>query len=339
MRQHGKLIQSNGLPQYGLFDHPITDINVEDFDYHTTMDKPANRLAKHFHFKQFQFIGLLTDELIMGCAIAHLKYLSNAFVYLYDRQTRQFEDVSLLQPLGWNTRLSTQPDRGTSHFHRGKDRCDIEAHGVQRRLQVAFRRGIKLDLQLTEPDAFQPLRICTRTGYSGWAYTQKATALPVSGTIAWQGRHYRIDSQTSNANHDWSCGYMRRETAWNWGSLSGFLADGRRVGLNLAAGVNETGFSENGFWVDGKLHRVGSVQFDFRRKDRMQPWQIRSGDDRVALRFEPEGQRSERINALIVASNFTQLFGRYHGTLTTEQGETLTLDGQPGFAEDHYAKW
>ena len=339
MSQHGKLILGNGLPQYGLFDHPVDDINVEDFDYRTTMDKPANRLAKHFHFNQFQFIGVLTDELIVGCAIADLKYLSNAFVYLYDRQTGQFEDVSLLQPLGWNTRLSTRPNLGKSYFHRGRDRFDIEAHGAQRLLKVALRRGIKLDLQLAEPDPLQPLRICTRTGYNGWAYTQKATALPVAGAIDWQGRHYPIDAQSSSANYDWSCGYMRRETAWNWGSLSGFLADGRRVGLNLAAGVNETGFTENGFWVDGKLHKVGSVAFDFARRDRLQPWQMRSDDDRVALRFEPEGQRSERINAFVMASNFTQLFGRYHGTLRTEQGETLILDGQPGFAEDHYAKW
>lgn len=66
---------------------------------------------------------------------------------------------------------------------------------------------------------------------------------------------------------------------------------------------------------------------------------MRRNDDRVALRFEPEGQRSERINAFIMASNFTQLLGRYYGTLTTERGEPLILDGQPEFAEDHYAKW
>lgn len=160
MSQHSKLILSNGLPQYGVFDHPVDEINVEDFDYQTPMDKPASRLAKHFHFNQFQFIGVLTDELILGCAIAHLKYLSNAFVYLYDRQTGQFEDVSLVQALGWNTQLSTQPNQGKSSFHKGKDRFTIEAHGAQRLVTVALRRGIKLDLQLTEPDAFQPLRIC-----------------------------------------------------------------------------------------------------------------------------------------------------------------------------------
>lgn len=143
MSQHGKLILSNGLPQYGLFEYPVDDINIEDFDYHTTMDKPANRLAKHFHFNQFQFIGVLTDELIVGCAIADLKYLGNAFVYLYDRQTGEFEDVSLLQPLARNTHLSTRPNHGESRFQKGKDRFDIEAHGAQRLVRVALRRGIQ----------------------------------------------------------------------------------------------------------------------------------------------------------------------------------------------------
>lgn len=339
MSEHTKLILSDGQPQYGLFDHPISEINYQDFNYLTTMDKPANLLARHFNFNQFQFLGVLNDDLIMGCAIAHLKYLSNAFIYLYDRRSHQFEDISLLQPLGLKTRLSTQPNQGNSHFHQGKDRFDIDADGRQRQLSVKLKQGVRISLTLTEPDHYQPLRICTRTGYNGWAFTQKAPALPVSGQIHWKGREYLIQPESSNANYDWSCGYMRRETAWNWGSLSGFLADGRRVGFNLASGVNETSFTENGFWLDGKLHRVGAVHFTFNRQNRLSTWHMRSEEGRLEVRFEPEGKRAERINAVILASNFTQLYGRYYGTLRTEQGDTLTLNGQPGFAEDHYAKW
>ena len=47
---------------------------------------------------------------------------------------------------------------------------------------------------------------------------------------------------------------MRRETNWNWASLSTMDDRGRQIGFNAAAGMNETSFTENGVWVDGRLH-------------------------------------------------------------------------------------
>ncbi len=41
----------------------------------------------------------------------------------------------------------------------------------------------------------------------------------------------------------------------------------------------------------------------------------------------------------MIASNFTQLIGRYHGWLETEGRERIEVDGALGYAESHYAKW
>jgi hypothetical protein len=341
MPQHEKLILANGQPQYGIFDEPIHEINHRDFDYRTVMDDKAGLLARYFHFNQFQFIGVLSERFILGCAIADVKYISNAFVYLYDRSTGEFDEISLLQALGRGTRLSRFPDEGSSQFRQRGYLFSIEAHPQprSRRLLVETRDKIRIDITVTEPDRFQPLSICTRAGYNGWVYTQKATALAVDGRIDWKGRCFTIDPVTCTGSYDWSAGYMRRETAWNWGSLSGFAANGKRIGFNLASGVNETGFTENGFWVDGQLHLVGPVHFHFDRLNRLSTWQMTSVDKRVQVRFEPEGQRTEKINAVLMASNFTQLYGRYYGTLTTLGGQRIELTGQPGFAEDHFARW
>ena len=341
MVQYNKLITANGQPQYGLFNHPIREINYADFDYHTVMDNKANPVIKHFHFNQFQFIGLLSEDFILGCALVDLKYVSNAFVYLYDRKTNELDEYSFIQPLGVNTKLSTKPDLGVSSFKKGRNRFLLEASEVprERKLKVTLKDGITIDIRVSEPEHFEPLAICTKTGYNGWAYTQKAPTLLAKGSIRWKEKSFEVSPKDCLGSYDWSCGYMRRETSWNWGSLSGFTREGDIVGFNLATGVNETSFTENGFWVNGKLHKVNQVHFEYDRKQRLQDWKMYSDDGKVNVRFEADGQRSERLNLVVLASNFTQMFGRYYGELTTNTGEIITLDGQPGFAEDHYAKW
>ena len=131
---------------------------------------------------------------------------------------------------------------------------------------------------------------------------------------------------------------MRRETFWNWGSLSAHLSDGRRIGFNLVAGVNDTGYTENALWLDDQMVKLSTVVFDFDRQDGEAPWGMRSQDGILDLRFEPAGQRSEKRNAVVIASNFTQFFGRYYGRISLP-GEELELSGQWGFAEDHFARW
>ncbi len=132
---------------------------------------------------------------------------------------------------------------------------------------------------------------------------------------------------------------MRRETSWNWACLSGFLDDGRRVGLNLAAGVNETGVTENAFWLDGEMIKLDMANFEFERYQPEKPWRVTSSDGRLDLTFHPEGKRAEKINALFMASNFKQMFGLFNGIFIDNKGLKIHLKNIPGFMEDHYAKW
>jgi hypothetical protein len=102
--------------------------------------------------------------------------------------------------------------------------------------------------------------------------------------------------------------------------------------------VVETGFTENALWIDGKMHKVDMVDFQFDRYQHSHAWTLRSNDGIINLHFEPAGQRQEKMNAIIAATNFTQHFGRYYGDIIIK-GETIHLKGEWGFTEDHYAKW
>lgn len=338
---YDKLITPDGQPQYGRFQKPFSEINYRDFDYCNNMDKPANWLQKHFHFNQFHFIGIHSKDFTLACAIANVRYVANAFVYLFDHGSAEMQQRSYLQPLGLGCRQSNRPFAGASRFSKGNARFEILGRSKPNRynLSLIVDKDISIDVDISEPPAFEATAVCTRTGYNGWAYTQKHNTLTVEGSINWGQRSIAVEKDSCLASSDWSCGYMRRETAWNWASISAFLPDQTRLGLNLACGVNETSFTENTLWIDGKAHCLEPALFEFNRKNRMEPWQITNRNRQVELTFVPEARHEEKVNAYLVASNFSQIPGRYYGTIRDNDGHKYQLDGIYGLAEDHYAKW
>jgi hypothetical protein len=71
----------------------------------------------------------------------------------------------------------------------------------------------------------------------------------------------------------------------------------------------------------------------------MQPWHMASPDGRVDLTFVPFLDRTAATNMLLITSEVHQMFGRYYGTVRTDAGEVIELDGLVGFAEEHRARW
>lgn len=335
-----KLINEDGQPSFGLFPDGINDINHMDYDLRNNMDRKLGQFSKYLKFNQFQFVGITSPELIVGIAIVDLKFASNCFVYAYEPKTNRFEEFSFIQPLAINTKIGLLPNNSDATFQQGQNKISISATEMPRlrTVSVSLKSGFKVDVVIDESTNFNPLAVCARAGYTGWVYTQKATALICSGSVQWGDKKYDIESIGALACVDWSAGYMRRETSWNWASLSCKLPDDRRLGFNLAAGVNETGFTENGLWLDGKLHKVDMVDFQFNRFDSKQVWVLRSNDNIINLSFEPAGQRKEKMNLIFAASNFTQHFGQFYGDIIIND-ETIHLDDAWGFVEDHYAKW
>jgi hypothetical protein len=334
------LINKDGQPSFGVFPDSVGEINHMDYDLRNAMDKRLSTFSKRLKYNQFQFIGLTSPELIVGIAIVDLKFASNCFVYAYQPQTKRFEEFSFIQPLSLNTQMSPKPNEGSASFSKGTNKVEINATKVPRlrSVNVELDSGFKVDAVIDESANYDPLAVCARAGYTGWVFTQKATALVCNGSVQWGDEQFDLEKIRSLASVDWSAGYMRRETAWNWASLSCKLDDGRRLGFNLAAGVNETSFSENGLWLDGTLHKIDMVDFQFDRYHSDHAWALRSNDGIINLHFEPAGQRKEKRNLILAASNFTQNFGRFFGDININ-GEIIHLDSAWGFTEDHYAKW
>jgi len=337
-----RLIDAAGNVRFGIFREPIAEVNHRDFVLTDAFGRSIGRLRRSLAFNQFEFLGAVCEALVFGCAIADVKYAGSVFAYAYEPATKRVCEYSFRRPLALGIHCSQLPESGRTVFRSGGNVVEMTAATSprQRHLRVRLAAGFEVDATFSEEDpAIQPMCICTPVGPNGWVYARKTAGHRVCGSLRLGERTYDLRVIGARGHHDWTAGYMRRHTFWNWGCLAGELRDGRVVGVNVSCGVNETRFTENCFWLDGELHKLDTVCFDYDRRDVLKPWRITSYDGRLDLSFLPQARHTERINAVIVASDFHQLIGRYDGRLDTAGGERVRITDLLGYAEHHYAKW
>lgn len=327
------LIHSNGKPCFGHFDGVPKQLGIHRFEYRNNMDRKVGKLKKYFHYKQFQFVSITTPRYVIGLAIADIRYVGSAFCYVYDVQTDTLVEQNWLRPLNIDKQMSPSPHKGYSHIAAKKLAFEITYPNWQVKANTEL---LQLDVSLQPPSSSLPLSLCTPTGYNGWTYTKKHNALAVKGNITVGGN--QIDTSLALGGYDFSAGYMRRETSWRWASING-CSDKGKLGLNLAAGVNETGSHENALWVNEERHLLGAVHFHFDRQATQKKWRIFSDDGRVELTFTPLNSRSEKLNLWVLQSNFRQFVGHFSGYIVDGNGLRHTLHHQLGLTEDHFARW
>ena len=171
-------------------------------------------------------------------------------------------------------------------------------------------------------------------------YNRKVNCIPAEGWLQIGSDRTEIRPETCLGNLDWGRGVWEYRSFWVWASASGFLTDGRTVGLNLGFGFGDTtAATENTFILNGRIHKLGQVDFTYDPADFMRPWRMVSPDGRLDLEFTPFLERVAKTNLLVITSEVHQMFGRYRGSVKTDDGEIIAIDGLIGFAEEHHAHW
>lgn len=329
-----QLIQANGQPAFGLFDASVVDFNLQDFIYQNLMDNKASALARYFHYKQFQFICVTGSDWLLAVAIADIRYANSGFAYLYRFDMNLAVSKGLLLPGALGCRMSDSPSTGEAKQQFGAYQVTIKTSPTDWQLNINTKE-LKASLAI-EKASQMPMALCAPTGYNGFTYTEKSNGLKVTGSLEFQSK--ALDLAQALAGYDFSAGFMRRHTNWRWASINAML-EGKAFGLNMAAGVNETGLCENALWFDGHIQHLSPATFVFDRKDHAKAWQVGSLCGEVQLEFTPLYCRQEKVNIALLASNFRQYVGFYSGFVWLQDGTRLELNTVKGLAEDHYAKW
>ncbi len=336
------LCNERGEVCFGSFEEAIEEVDYWRCRLMDEFDRSAGRWRRYFAFKQFEFLGGLSEEVVFGCALVNIRYAASAFVYAYWPARRVIEEFSFVRPLAWGMKMDQRPEDGIAEFAARGARIRLEpgTRTHSRRLVAELPARLHIDAEWDEADPpTTPLRLCTRAGAAGWVFARKTAGQRVRGSLQTNLGYVDLERAGTLGHRDWSAGYMRRETHWLWGCLAGRAVGGQALGLNISCGVNETSFTENCFWVDGRRESLGLVHFAFERTNLMRPWEMSSTDGRCRLRFEPEACHRERMRLGFLGLNFYQIIGRYTGALVESSGRTQLVDRQLGYAEWQYAKW
>lgn len=334
----GRLIGNDGKPLFGIHEKPIDDLNIQEFRFHgqEKISAVKNELLKDFMLKRWQYMGVCSRDVIFGIAIVHMGYLSNIFAYAYDRTEKKLREFNTNQPLAANTVFEGNMLGGRTRFHSNSVTIDME--NTPGAVKLSAEINHTLEAHLVFSHNAPSLSIVTRVGLQRFNYTNKEAGLPVEGTVKMEGKTFNFRPDVPSGVIDYTFGYLARNTFWNWASGSGLDKNNRKIGFNLVQGVNETGFTENVFWINGKMVKTDVIDFQYNDLDILSDWRIRSNDGKVDLTFHPEGERNSKINLGVIASQFRQPFGRFSGVL--RDGWTVCrLRDVSGFTEEHESKW
>ena len=325
-------------PQFGNWTGEIHSADLREYRRGNWSD-----LLLPIREKRWQYIGLYSDEFIIGIAVVHAGYIGNVFAYVYNRNTGGFWELERKAPLAQGIRFerdlkeSTVAYRTVDEHIRFNNNLSIGKRGVDVRLK---NEGLVLDIRADISDnisTHHPLQTLMPTPDGDCSFTHKTAGLSVVGKIRLGDMHWDLDATKTYAVVDTTIGYHARETQWNWASFSG-KSHGMTLGLNLA---NPT-HSENAFWVNGIQHRVNPVEFHYTDGD--SPWNIRSTNAHsnlgsIDLQFTPLHCRRQKIDFFVLSSTFEQPCGVFNGTLRSSTGESFIVENVPGVVEDHFARW
>lgn len=206
------------------------------------------------------------------------------------------------------------------------------------------RDTIEGHLLLTqEPE--ESMVICTPFDKPGhFYYNQKINCMRAEGWITLGKRRIELTPDRFFGVLDWGRGVWTYHNTWYWGSASGEL-DGVPFGWNIGYGFGNTAAaSENVLFYDGRIHKLGTVEFHIPKDEKgrnayLNVWNFTSDDNRFYMDFTPVLDRSALTSAIIIKSDQHQVFGRFTGRVTLDDGTVLPVRDFFGFAEKVENKW
>lgn len=322
------------------------------------LDGPTGqRQLNHFlRHKRWMYTFAACDEIIVTCAIVDAGPTGTVFLTVADRRTgRLLADFS--RPGALRPFVSVNDRPGEGHHSRYRmPGTDVSMRTEDGYLRVRAKVGSLIGLPVigrpaVELDfAFDIQAQPALTVISGLdtdpemvSTTGKNAALPVRGTVCVRtdGVVHQFSLRNAVGGFDYTSGMLPRRTQWRWSFLTGFLPDGRTIGMNVTSQftglVGES--RENSLWLEGRLHALDpDATINFDADDPSKPWLVRTDDGAVDLRFVPIGVHRESLNLGVIRSNFLQPVGEFSGTIRLGE-EVLTIDGLPGVVENQDTLW
>ena len=337
---HGPLLDERGnLRERGYSRLMLLDYNPENIRL------TPSRLLNRLRLKEWDYYATTTRDFFFSVTVSHVGYIGLVFAYFIDFHDNSQVERTIVLPLGRGCELPRSSATGDVHFRRGNLHIDFLREAERRIIKVDWPRFHKRDtlraeLEVSQPSDLDSIVIATPIGKHLFYYNHKINCMKTSGHISLGSRELDARPDTALTSLDWGRGVWAYRTFWNWASASGFLPDGRTIGLNLGAGFGDlSAATENCFYLNGKMTKLEGLKFDYDSRDYFHPWRFVTSEGQLDLTFTPFFERPSKFNLGVLRTEVHQMFGHYDGQVTTDSGETIRVDRLVGWAEEHHALW
>ena len=300
--------------------------------------------------KEWDYYYVGNDRYGIALTIADNSYMgldSISFLSFEGKPWEITKSPMRIFPMG-KTNLPSSSASGVSKIS-GKDYAlEFTVAGGKRVLKAHmddFKDKQPIDIHVTllhEPA--ESMVICTPFEKEAhFYYNQKINCMRAHGTVTIGSDTYTFSPENSFGVLDWGRGVWTYHNTWYWGSASG-LVGGADFGFNIGYGFGDTSAaSENMLFYRGKAHKLSLVTFHIPMKDGkedyLSPWKFTSDDGRFEMDFSPIINRASNTDFNILKSDQNQVFGRFSGTATLDDGTVLQVRDLLGFAEKVENKW
>jgi len=268
-----------------------------------------------------------------------LGYAGVSVISLRDKK-RSTQAFQTMIPMG-SYELPTNSVTGSVHWRRKKTHMDFVCMEDGVRIiktdipRFGHHRSLRGALVLSEPDF--PHSLVTnqpwRNEKSAFRYTRCSPWYSVEGVIQFGSTEIIFTKGNAWGIFDWSRGVRPKADIRYWAAASGVI-DNRR--LSFCAGYSWADFSqgtENGFFINGRLHKLDQVTFHIPMSNWLSPWRFTSNDNRLEMTFNPHQERIERRRLLFHNSTRRQVFGFFSGKVQLDDGSVVEFQNLTGFAE------
>ena len=256
---------------------------------------------------------------------------------------RSTQTIRTLFPMG-TFEMPTSSVNGSIRYKNKKSSLDFISQNEGIKLIKADfinfgrHRSLRGEVVLSEPSAAES--IVTNQKWlnekSAFRYNRCSPWYIVEGVIQFGGAEIIFTRGNGWGIFDWTRGARPRSDVRYWAAACGTGGAGGEKQISFSVGhswADSSAGTENGFFVDGKLHKLDKITFHIPPSNWLSPWHFTSNDNRLIMEFYPHQERIERRRLFFHNTTRRQVIGFFSGRVILDDGTGVVFQNVTGFAE------
>ncbi len=300
--------------------------------------------------KEWDFYEISNERYILLVMIADVSYGATTSVILHDMETGEqyaASSTSLLTFGSYGVNDTDPMAPGVITKHKKNYELDITTGEGYKTIVFNGKTGkedYKVDIRMDYPTDHEYLTFAVplvKNNPKKFYLDAKINCMPVTGTVTVGDRKIDLSPEDTFAILDWGRGAWPYHSGWYWCNGSTKLDSGDIFGFELGWGFGDENIcTENTIFYNGKAQKLGKVTLEKgdsnwrKESDWMDnDWILTSDDGRLNLTMTPVYDNFTRSRFLFVGNWCHQVFGRFNGTVTLDDGTVLQIKDMMAFCE------